>query len=213
MLVRGEVIRLNTEFYQYVKKLHLYVEHESRKTARLEKMVLELQQEIAALKERPPVQIGNIEYKFDQLKVETLEGTLNIGLNPTDLDGIDDFTVDQKAVNVPIPPKQLFKRTIEIETALNQYLESDLENIYRSAQTDLGINVDDSYFEFIKNDIKKQLSGRVAQHLQEQSSSERGTELSPQLNEKVIDLLKQEIQNGVFLFLKNLPDNVKEGRS
>lgn len=204
---------MDAEFYQYLQKLHLYVEHQSRKTARLEKMVLELQQEIAALKERPPVQIGNIEYKFDQLKVETLEGTLNIGLNPTDLDGIDDFTVDQKAVNVPIPQKQLFKRTIEIETALNQYLESDLENIYRSAQTDLGINVDDSYFEFIKNDIKKQLSGRVAQHLQEQSSSERGTELSPQLNEKVIDLLKQEIQNGVFLFLKNLPDNVKEGRS
>ncbi|MFT9597909.1 spore germination protein GerPC [Mesobacillus sp.] len=204
---------MDAEFYQYLKKLHLYVEHQSRKTARLEKLVFELQQEIDALKERPPVQIGNIEYKFDQLKVETLEGTLNIGLNPTDLDGIDDFTVDQKAVNVPIPPKQLFKRTIEIETALNQYLESDLENIYRSAQTELGIKVDDSYFEFIKNDIKKQLSGRAAQHLQEQSSNERGSELSPHLNEKVIDLLKQEIQNGVFLFLKNLPDNVKEGRS
>lgn len=204
---------MDAEFYQYLKKLHLYVEHQSRKTARLEKLVFELQQEIDALKERPPVQIGNIEYKFDQLKVETLEGTLNIGLNPTDLDGIDDFTVDQKAVNVPIPPKQLFKRTIEIETALNQYLESDLENIYRSAQTELGIKVDDSYFEFIKNDIKKQLSGRAAQHLQEKSSNERGSELSPHLNEKVIDLLKQEIQNGVFLFLKNLPDNVKEGRS
>jgi spore germination protein PC len=204
---------LDAEFYQYIKKLHLYVEHQSRKTARLEKMISELQQEIAALKERPPVQIGNIEYKFDQLKVETLEGTLNIGLNPTDLDGIDDFTVDQKSVNVPIPPKQLFKRTIEIETALNKYLETDLENIYRGAQAELGISVDDSYFEFIKNDIKKQLSGRAAQHLQEQSSGERGTELSPELNERVIDLLKQEIQNGVFLFLKNLPDNVKEGRS
>nr|WP_286183310.1 spore germination protein GerPC [Bacillus sp. ISL-55] len=204
---------MNAEFYQYLKKLHIYVEHQSKKTAKLEKMILELQQEIAALKERPPVQIGNIEYKFDQLKVETLEGTLNIGLNPTDLDGIDDFTVDQKSVNVPIPPKQLFKRTIEIETALNKYLESDLENIYRGAQAELGISIDDSYFEFIKNDIKKQLSGRAAQHLQEQSSGERGTDLSPELNERVIDLLKQEIQNGVFLFLKNLPDNIKEGRS
>ncbi|MBT2694350.1 spore gernimation protein [Bacillus sp. ISL-55] len=213
MLGRCEVISLNAEFYQYLKKLHIYVEHQSKKTAKLEKMILELQQEIAALKERPPVQIGNIEYKFDQLKVETLEGTLNIGLNPTDLDGIDDFTVDQKSVNVPIPPKQLFKRTIEIETALNKYLESDLENIYRGAQAELGISIDDSYFEFIKNDIKKQLSGRAAQHLQEQSSGERGTDLSPELNERVIDLLKQEIQNGVFLFLKNLPDNIKEGRS
>jgi spore germination protein PC len=206
------VIRLDAEFYQYMKRLHGYVEHQSKKIAKLEKMVLEMHKEIASLKERPPVQIGNIEYKFDQLKVETLEGTLNIGLNPTDLEGIEDFTVDQKAVNVPIPQKQLFKRTIELENTLYQYLESDLEKIYRDAQANLGINVDDSYFTFIKDDIKKQLSGRVAYHLKELSATSRGEEFSSEINGKVIDLLKQEIQNGVFLFLKNLPDNVKGGR-
>ena len=207
------MIRLNAEFYEYVKKLHLYVQHQSKKISKLEKMAMDLQQEVAALKDRPPVQIGNIEYKFDQLKVETLEGTLNIGLNPSELDGIDDFSVDQKAVNVPTPGKQLFKRTIEIETALYKYLETDLEGIYRDAQAKLGINVDDSYFIFIKEDIRKQLSGRVAAHLKERSSGENGTVISPEMNNQVIDLLKQEIQNGVFLFLKNLPDNVKEGRS
>lgn len=204
---------MDAEFYQYIKRLHLFVEHQSKKIGKLEKMILDMQQEIASLKERPPVQIGNIEYKFDQLKVETLEGTLNIGLNPSDLNEIDDFSVDQKAVNVPIPPKQLFKRTIELETTLYQYLETDLEQIYRDAQTNLEITVDDSYFTFIKDDIKKQLSGRVAYHLKELSSTSRGGELSPEINAKVIELLKQEIQNGVFLFLKNLPDNVKEGRS
>ena len=203
---------MDAEFYQYLKRLHGYVEHQSKKIAKLEKMILEMHKEIASLKERPPVQIGNIEYKFDQLKVETLEGTLNIGLNPTDLEGIEDFTVDQKAVNVPIPQKQLFKRTIELENTLYQYLESDLEKIYRDAQANLGINVDDSYFTFIKDDIKKQLSGRVAYHLKELSATSIGEEFSSEINGKVIDLLKQEIQNGVFLFLKNLPDNVKEGR-
>lgn len=203
---------MDAEFYQYMKRLHVYVEHQSKKIVKLEKMILEMHREIASLRERPPVQIGNIEYKFDQLKVETLEGTLNIGLNPSDLEGIDDFSVDQKAVNVPIPQKQLFKRTIELETTLYQYLESDLENIYRDAQANLGINVDDAYFTFIKDDIKKQLSGRVAYHLKELSVTNRGEEFSPEINEKVIDLLKQEIQNGVFLFLKNLPDNVKKGR-
>ncbi|CAM3774806.1 Spore gernimation protein [Mesobacillus thioparans] len=204
---------MNAEFYEYVKKMHLYVEHQDKKIARLEKMVLEMKQEIAVLKERPPVQVGNIEYKFDQLKVETLEGTLNIGLNPTDLEGIDDFSVDQKAVNVPNPGKQLFKRTVEIETALHQYLETDLESIYREAQEKLGISVDDSYFTFIKEDIKKQLSGRVSAHLKERSSNQNAPGISSGMNEQVIELLKQEIQNGVFLFLKNLPDNVKEGNS
>ena len=35
-----------------------------------------------SLKEAPSTKIDRIEYKFDQLKIETLEGTLNIGLNP-----------------------------------------------------------------------------------------------------------------------------------
>ena len=204
---------MDVEFYQYMKRLHLFVEHQSKKIAKLEEMVLSLQQDLATLKDRPPVQIGNIEYKFDQLKVETLEGTLNIGLNPTDIGGIDDFTVDQQAVNVPIPPKQLFKRTIEVENTLYHYLETDLEDIYRDAQMKLGIAVDDSYFTFIKEDIKKQLSGRVATHLKELPSTKRGTEYSPEeVNEQIINSLKIEIQNGVYLFLKNLPDNVKEGR-
>lgn len=189
------------------------MEHQSKKIAKLEEMVLSLQQDLATLKDRPPVQIGTIEYKFDQLKVETLEGTLNIGLNPTDIGGIDDFTVDQQAVNVPIPPKQLFKRTIEVENTLYHYLETDLEDIYRDAQMKLGIAVDDSYFTFIKEDIKKQLSGRVATHLKELPSTKRGTEYIPEeVNEQIINSLKIEIQNGVYLFLKNLPDNVKEGR-
>jgi spore germination protein PC len=204
---------LDSDFLHYLKRLHLFVEHQSKKIAKMEKNIEELQSMVASLKERPPVQIGNIEYKFDQLKVETLEGTLNIGLNPSDLDGIEDFAVDQKSVNVPVPPKQLFKRKIELETALYQYLETDLENIYRDAQTNLGINVEDSYFTFIKEDIKKQLSGRVDHHLKELSSASRGEELSPEVNIQIIERLKQEIQNGVFLFLKNLPDTVKEGQS
>lgn len=204
---------MDSDFLQYLKKLHLFVEHQSKKIAKMEKLIAELQNEVASLKDRPPVQIGNIEYKFDQLKVETLEGTLNIGLNPTDLNGIEDFAVDQKSLNVPIPPKQLFKRKIELETALYQYLETDLEQIYREAQTNLGINVDESYFSFIKEDIKKQLSGRVDHHLKELASAGRGDEMDPEINTQIIDRLKQEIQNGVFLFLKNLPDTVKEGQS
>lgn len=204
---------LDEEIYHYIKKLHAFVEHQSKKIAKLENTILEMKQDLESLKGRPPVQIGTIEYKFDQLKVETLEGTLNIGLNPTGLEGIDDFSVDQKTVNVPIPPKQLFKRTVELENTLYHYLETDLETIYQDAQTQLGLSLDESYFTFIKDDIKKQLSGRVASHLKEQATGGRGTENTPDADAQIIQLLKQEIQNGVFLFLKNLPDNVKEGQS
>ena len=46
-----------------------------------------MEQKITELQSRPSVHVEKLEYKFDQLKVEKLEGTLNIGLNPTDLQG------------------------------------------------------------------------------------------------------------------------------
>ena len=43
-----------------------------------------------------------MEYKFDQLKVENLNGTLNIGLNPFSAKGqqIEDFQVDTETLKV-----------------------------------------------------------------------------------------------------------------
>ena len=43
-----------------------------------------------------------MEYKFDQLKVENLNGTLNIGLNPfsTKEQQIEDFQVDTETLKV-----------------------------------------------------------------------------------------------------------------
>jgi hypothetical protein len=63
------------EIYQYIRELHAFVEKQSKKLRKLEKAMLEMNQELVKLKERPPIQVGNLEYKFDQLKVETLEGT------------------------------------------------------------------------------------------------------------------------------------------
>ena len=68
-----------------------------------------------------------LEYKFDQLKVETLEGTLNIGLNPTDLQGIEDFSVPNK--NGAASPSRTDGIFTEIENSIHQYLDSNLKSI------------------------------------------------------------------------------------
>lgn len=49
-----------------------------------------MQREIAELKNRTPV---HVEYHFDQLKISRLEGTLNIGLTPQGVQGIEQFDV------------------------------------------------------------------------------------------------------------------------
>lgn len=67
---------------------------------KLEHELKRLKDELAELKNKPPIHVDKIEYKFDQLKVESLDGTLNIGLNPTDLNNIDEFAVN----NQPVQP-------------------------------------------------------------------------------------------------------------
>ncbi len=86
-------------------------------------------EELQQLKEKPAVHVDRIEYKFDQLKVETLEGTLNIGLNPSDLSGIEDFAVQNQTVSTPFSPKAQMQRSMKVEEAIYQYLETDLPQI------------------------------------------------------------------------------------
>ena len=70
--------------YQYLQQLHSIVMKQENKILHLEKAIFQLNKEIQELKQKPAIHVDKMEYKFDQLKVETLEGTLNIGLNPSD---------------------------------------------------------------------------------------------------------------------------------
>lgn len=186
------------------------METQERRIQHLEKTVHELQKEIKSLKERPPINIERIDYKFDQLKVETLEGTLNIGLNPNDLGNIEDFAVDNEKMNVPIHPKNLMQQAMEIEDEIFRYLESDLPNVIAEVQRSLQVPEDESYFLFIKEDIKKQLPNRIDYYLKQYndpSNQNHGQDRS--LNEEVINQLKIEIRNGVHAFISHLPEHVK----
>lgn len=191
-----------------MKELHTFIEYQAEKLKSLEKNVYELQQEMTRIKERPPLQVGNIEYKFDQLKVETLEGTLNIGLNPSDLDGVSDFTVDNQNIQAPFSPKALFRRSMDIETDLREYLESELPNIYQSTKEKLNLQLDDSYFQFIKDDIQKQLPTRIQNHLN--SLPEKDRENDEVVHSQVIEKTKTEIQHGVYLFLEQVQKQIRE---
>ncbi|WP_394136712.1 spore germination protein GerPC [Cytobacillus oceanisediminis] len=198
---------MNQQFHSYLQQLHAFVEAQERRIRSLEAMVKKLQGETEALKSRPPMQVDRIEYKFDQLKVESLEGTLNIGLNPSELQNIEDFAVDNKNIKAPISPKNHMKRTMEIEDAIYQYLESELPEVVSTVQQKLNLSVDDSYIPFIKEDIKKQLPNRIDFYIKQQQAANRGSQEND--NAEVIEHLKKEIQNGVHAFISHLPENMK----
>ncbi|WP_309543436.1 spore germination protein GerPC [Cytobacillus firmus] len=200
-------MRLNQQLNTYLQQLHAFVEAQEKRIRSLEAAVKKLQEETEVLKSRPPMQVDRIEYKFDQLKVESLEGTLNIGLNPSELQNIEDFAVDNKNIKAPISPKNQMKRTMEIEDAIYQYLERELPDITASVQKKLNVSVDDSYIAFIKEDIKKQLPNRIDFYVKQHQASNRSGQEND--NAEIIELIKKEIHNGVHAFISHLPENMR----
>ena len=84
---------MNQDVYQILQSMQAYIYQQDKVLRDLQKKIQTIEETVSEIKKTTFCQIERMEYKFDQLKVETLEGTLNIGLNPSDLQAIEDFSV------------------------------------------------------------------------------------------------------------------------
>jgi spore germination protein PC len=193
------------DYSQLLQWVQLTLQAQENRIAILEQTIQKLQEEMKQLKDKPSIRVDKIEYKFDQLKVETLDGTLNIGLNPSDLENIEDFAVENQSLKTPIHPKAHMQRSMKIEESVYQYLETELPALFKETQNQLNIRLDDSYLDFIKQDIMKQLPARIDYHIENTREPEGGQNTE----DTIIQLIKQEIRKGILIFINHLPDNVK----
>jgi spore germination protein PC len=196
------------DYSQYLQWLQMCIQAQEQRILTLENALQKMKEDMKQLNEKQSIHIDKIEYKFDQLKVETLEGTLNIGLNPSELSGIEDFAVQNQSLTTPISPKHQMQRSMKVEEAIYRYLETDLPLVVEAAQKELNVQPNGEYLSFIKQDIIKQLPSRIEQQLTSISASGRSSENTPS-DELIIEALKKEIQNGVMVFFNNLPENLK----
>jgi spore germination protein PC len=196
------------DYSQYLQWLQKCIQAQEQRILTLENALQKMKEDMKHLNEKQSIHIDKIEYKFDQLKVETLEGTLNIGLNPSELSGIEDFAVQNQSLTTPISPKHQMQRSMKIEEAIYRYLETDLPLVVEAAQKELNVQPNGEYLSFIKQDIIKQLPSRIEQQLTSISASGRSSENTPS-DELIIEALKKEIQNGVMVFFNNFPENLK----
>jgi spore germination protein PC len=67
---------------QRVQQLHIRLEAQQAAIDSLSKQVESLSERLKSAETKPQYHIDRMEYHFDQLKVEKLDGTLNIGMTP-----------------------------------------------------------------------------------------------------------------------------------
>lgn len=195
---------MSQNMYQVIQSIQAYLYAQDKTIRKLQKKIDMLEKKMTELQDRPPVHVEKMEYKFDQLKVETLEGTLNIGLNPSDLNAIEDFSVPNK--NGPANPKERMSMFTDIESRVNQYLDENLQTIMRNTGEQLQFQVDDTYRDFILQDIKKQLPSRIEYYL---NQPPKNGSTHDQRKEWIFEQMMKEIHHGISTFLQHLPENMK----
>ncbi|MET3696306.1 spore germination protein PC [Bacillus oleivorans] len=195
--------------YSYADSYQQLMERHHKKIQQLEKEIDELKKIVTELRSQPPLKIDRIEYKFDQLKIETLEGTLNVGISPQDLQNIGDLSTGQHPVPSPVyDPKNVVIHDL-IEEKMNQYLDESVPQIISDTKDQLGIQPNESYLELISQDIKNQLKTRIRYHIGQLPPQVIQQESAEQVAEMVSARIRGEIQQGIYSFLTRFQSDPK----
>ena len=200
------------DFRTQINQLYDYIRYQESKIAKFEKLIENLSSEIQTLKEKPPINVEKIEYKFDQLKIERLDGTLNIGLNPSDLGNIEDLGLPA-AQATPPPP---FLNTPAFKSAaagrIQQYLNENLESLIHDTENQLNMRLTQDYHDFIYQDLTGQIAQRVDHYINMLSGQNLNSMTEEQISNQIFDQMKGDIQQAVFMFLSKLPKTMNGGK-
>ncbi|MFK4291997.1 MULTISPECIES: spore germination protein GerPC [Bacillus] len=203
---------MNQDIYTYLHQLQQALHIQQQTILNLEEQVRLLQEELNELKSRPSSSIGKVEYKFDQLKVENLNGTLNIGLNPFSTKGqqIEDFQVDTETlkVNPETETNPDFYQGILQE--MHRYLDEEAYSRILHFEQEERTPLDEMYRQMMVDDIKKQMEHRLPYYLSQVQSYE-GISTDPDyLRDIIIQAMKQDIDKAFLSFIQHIPGNFRK---
>lgn len=188
----------------YLQQLQHYIQQQDRRIQQLHETIKELRSDIEQIKNQPHTNIEKIEYKFDQLKVENLNGTLNIGLNPTNPEQIENFDVHQKGMNVNGVQQQLRDDLFQQCSAeVNQFLNEDCVSFIEQAEQQYNLRLDDLHRKHIIDDIRKQIDSRIQYYLNGQPLTEQESLLDKK--QEILIHVKKDVENSIMHFLNHLP--------
>lgn len=178
--------------YSYFQQLQACLQWQTQKIIELEQKTDQLQKDMEQLSKQRPMSIDKIEYKFDQLKIEKLEGSLHIGVAPVGDKTIEDFNVNGKPIEPPMYRVDLFMR---IQERIDRYLNEDCLNYIRELEGNYQIILGQDYRSMVIQDVRSQVSSRIETYLKDTPAggSQRQDEIENHIVEKVISDIRTAI--------------------
>ncbi|MFD2042724.1 spore germination protein GerPC [Ornithinibacillus salinisoli] len=167
----------------------------------------ELQERINKLEsmvqEKNSHMVERVEYHFDQLKIERLDGTLHIGLSPSDLANIDDLGLgnNQFTSNNANPNSNSNSTQQKIMTDLTNFLHQDGPNMIQNLANEYQCPIEVQYQSMLIQDMEKQLPQRIGYYTDE-AKQHRDSLTDEELHNYVCDKVKKEIYHSLAKYMQ-----------
>lgn len=176
----------------------------------------EIERQLTEVKARKPL---HIEYHFDQLKVNELKGTLNVGLSPQGVQGIDSFETPQvnglqqadsgPETSADQPPLADLMRSMDNYMALEAPVY-----LARLAQQ-FGAELDGDHRIRLLSDVKNQLKDRVKYYANTSAYPADGSDEERQLWHRfVLERTTKDVRDALMTYMskwKTGMDNQLDG--
>ncbi|MCP3771880.1 spore germination protein GerPC [Paenibacillus sp. MZ04-78.2] len=148
----------------YFQKLNDYLKWQTSRLRSLESKVESLSKELESLKKQRGLTIERIEYKFDQLKVEKLDGTLNVGISPAGLgeQSVQDMEVGGETIRTNEARSESFAR---IQQRVTDYLRQSTPAELVQLEEKYQVKLDENATETIIGDLEGQIGQRIDYYL------------------------------------------------
>jgi len=178
-------------WYDYINQLHQHIMEQDKKIQNLTERIDQL--EYQQPNKGQQTTIEKLEYHFDQLKIERMDGTLHIGLSPEDLTKMDNFSLPLRNQPSNQPYQQLIRN-------LEEFIDQDGPAMLQRFENEFQSPLDDTKKNLIIQDIRKQLPTRVTYY--EKEAKQQGI-ANQQLEKYIYQQIQTEIDHSLRQFFKN----------
>ncbi|AJY77296.1 hypothetical protein VN24_25465 [Paenibacillus beijingensis] len=183
-----------------LQQMQMTLEAQQTQLVQLQQQVDRLSRRLQEVEEKPSCTIEKLEYHFDQLKVEKLDGTLNIGMTPPGSGQLEElgqlsipnhvqggtgvFPSPSGPVSVSSPaagPQTFTPQQMQSPHLLQQamaqadnYMDQRASGVMEQMEAEFGLKLDTHHRQMVLVDIRKQLPARIQHYLQHYRNEEKG---------------------------------------
>lgn len=170
------------------------------KLMQLEKEISDLKQQIVSLS-TGKTNVEKIEYNFEQLKVENLNGVLHIGVSPGDDLKIEDMFQKEVHTAEDITMNETTRAPMlqDIQKDVYRYIRDEIPSILRDQSKTRNIGLSEGNITSIVEDIIKQSDARI--HLLIQNARESNPKNEQEIHGHVVDRVKADILSALDRYI------------